>query len=71
MNRKFTVSPDDPWYVDPTNTLAVMDYVRRHVDGSQHCTHGHGSPTVISIWRLKHWWRKTKRYPKPCNLWTI
>jgi hypothetical protein len=42
MNRKFTVSPDDPWYVDPTNTLAVMDYVRRHVDGSQHCTHGHG-----------------------------
>lgn len=42
MKRPYNVTPDDPWYMDPTNPLAVMEYVRAHVDGSYLCTHGHG-----------------------------
>jgi hypothetical protein len=39
---KFQVEPDDPWYVDPTDTRAVVTYVLQHCECSQMCTHGKG-----------------------------
>ncbi len=37
-----TVTPEDPWYVDPSDLLAVMQYVMDHCEGSMACTHGQG-----------------------------
>lgn len=42
LTNKFTVSPEDPWYVDPTDMKAVVAYTVEHCERSQSCTHGHG-----------------------------
>lgn len=36
----FEATPDDPWWIDPTNTLAVLVAVREHCTFSRMCNHG-------------------------------
>ncbi len=36
----YEATPDDPWWVDPADLRAVMEYAHDHVQGSISCTHG-------------------------------
>ena len=42
ITDRFQVTPDDPWYIDPIDTKAVIDYTLHHCNLSRDCTHGRG-----------------------------
>lgn len=36
---KYEATPDDPWWVDPTNTKAVLQFAAQHVKFTIDCSH--------------------------------
>ena len=42
MAQIYQVHSDDPWFIDPVNSKAVMQAVLLHMETSHSCTHGKG-----------------------------